>query len=138
LVLFQKQIFMKAIKIIYWVTTAIVALMMVYSAYAYLTQQALEQAFQHLGYPQYFRIELAIAKVIGAVLLLAPVGARIKEWTYAGFAFTFVSAAIAHNVSGDPAAARIMPVVFLVMLAASYITYNKVYKISYHSSSAAN
>lgn len=128
---------MKTTKIIYWATTAIVALMMVYSAYAYLTQQALEQAFQHLGYPQYFRIELAIAKVTGAVLLLAPVGARIKEWTYAGFAFTFISAAIAHNVSGDPAMASIMPAVFLALLAGSYITYNKIYKVSYHSGPAA-
>ncbi len=128
---------MKTTKITYWVTTAIVALMMVYSAYAYLTQQALELAFQHLGYPQYFRIELAIAKVIGAALLLAPVSARIKEWTYAGFAFTFISAAIAHNVSGDPVMASIMPAVFLVVLAGSYITYNKIYKVSYHNDAAA-
>jgi len=128
---------MKTTKIIYWVSTAIVALMMVYSAYAYLTQQALEQAFQHLGYPQYFRIELAIAKVIGAALLLAPVGARIKEWTYAGFAFTFISAAIAHTVSGDPAMASVMPVTFLTLLAASYLTYNRIYKVSGYSSPAA-
>ena len=50
---------MKAIKITYWVTTAIVALMMTYSAYAYLTQPAMLQAFHHLGYPGYFRMELA-------------------------------------------------------------------------------
>src|SRR5688572_27290226 len=45
----QKQI-MKAIKITYWVTTAIVSLMMAFSAYAYLTQDAMRQAFHHLGY----------------------------------------------------------------------------------------
>ena len=111
--------------------------MMVYSAYAYLTQQALEMAFQHLGYPQYFRVELAIAKLVGAALLLAPVGARIKEWTYAGFAFTFVSAAIAHNISGDPAMASVMPVIFLAVLVGSYVTYNKICKVSYYSDSVA-
>jgi hypothetical protein len=63
---------MKTLKITYWATTVIVALMMTYSAYAYLTQAALLQAFQHLGFPDYFRIELAVAKLIGAALLLIP------------------------------------------------------------------
>jgi DoxX-like family len=116
---------MKAIKITYWVTTVIVALMMVYSAYAYLTAPAMAQAFHHLGYPDYFRVELAIAKIIGAVILLAPINSLIKEWAYAGFAITFVSAFIAHTSSGDPVSVRSMPVIFLVLLAVSYITYHK-------------
>ncbi|NCD71078.1 DoxX family protein [Mucilaginibacter agri] len=116
---------MKSNKIIYWISTALVALMMLYSASAYLTQPAMKAAFQHLGYPDYFRIELAIGKIIGAILLLAPVAARVKEWTYAGFAITFISAAIAHTASGDPVANRIMPVVFLILLVVSYGAYHK-------------
>jgi uncharacterized membrane protein YphA (DoxX/SURF4 family) len=116
---------MKALKITYWTTTVIVALMMTYSAYAYLTQAAILQAFQHLGFPNYFRIELAVAKLIGAVLLLTPLTARIKEWAYAGFAFTFISAFIAHTASGDPMANRIMPIIFLAILTVSYITFHK-------------
>jgi hypothetical protein len=127
---------MKAIKITYWITTAIIGLMMTYSAYAYLTQEAVQQGFHHLGYPDYFRVELAVAKLIGVVLLLAPVaslggtliGARVKEWVYAGFVFTFISAFIAHSSSGDPAGYRAMPIVFLVLLTVSYITYHKSYK----------
>ncbi|KAA2238941.1 DoxX family protein [Chitinophaga agrisoli] len=113
---------MKGIKITYWVTTALVALMMVYSAYAYFSDPAVAQGFHHLGYPDYFRVQLAIAKLIGVVLLLAPVGPRFKEWTYAGFTFTFISATIAHSVSGDP---FFMPVIMLLFLAASYITLHK-------------
>ena len=116
---------MKALKITYWTTTVIVALMMTYSAYAYLTQAAILQAFQHLGFPNYFRIELAVAKLIGAVLLLIPLTARIKEWAYAGFAFTFISAFIAHTSSGDPMANRVMPIIFLAILIVSYITFHK-------------
>ena len=116
---------MKTIKITYWTATVIVSLMMVYSAYAYLTNPMIAQAFQHLGFPGYFRVELAIAKLIGAVLLLAPVSARIKEWTYAGFAFTFISAFIAHTASADPAANKMGPVIFLVLLVVSYFTYHK-------------
>ena len=42
---------MKAIEITYWITTSIVSLMMIYSSYAYLTQPAMQQAFQHLPAP---------------------------------------------------------------------------------------
>jgi len=116
---------MKAIKITYWVSTAILSLMMLYTAYAYLTQDAMVQAFRHLGYPDYFRIELAIGKVLGAILLIVPVSARIKEWVYAGFIITFISAFIAHTASGDPVNYRVMPVIFLVLLIASYVSYHK-------------
>ena len=54
------------------------------------------EAFTHLGFPDYFRVELAWAKLLGVVLLLAPVPARLKEWAYAGFAITLGSALIAH------------------------------------------
>lgn len=36
-------------KITYWVTTGIVAAMMAFSAYAYLTQPAMANAFKHLA-----------------------------------------------------------------------------------------
>jgi uncharacterized membrane protein YphA (DoxX/SURF4 family) len=116
---------MKAIKITYWVSTAIVALMMTFSGYAYLTNPTVQQGFQHLGYPDYFRVELAVAKFIGALLLLIPVAARVKEWTYAGFAIVFISAVIAHTASGDPVANRVMPAVFLGLMIVSYVMYHK-------------
>jgi uncharacterized membrane protein YphA (DoxX/SURF4 family) len=116
---------MKKIKITYWITTAIIALMMTYSGYAYLTQETAKQGFHHLGYPDYFREELAIGKLIGVVLLLAPVAARLKEWVYAGFTITFISAFIAHMASGDPVANKVMPVVFLALLFASYFYYHR-------------
>ena len=128
-----KIIIMKTLKIIYWTTTSIVALMMTYSAYAYLTQPAIEQGFQHLGFPGYFRIELAIAKFIGAVLLLVPVSAAIKEWVYAGFAITFISAFIAHTASGDSLSYSIMPLIFLAVLVTSYITFHKAHLAVYNN-----
>ncbi|HYC30562.1 MAG TPA: DoxX family protein [Chitinophagaceae bacterium] len=116
---------MKATKIVYWVSTGILAFMMSYSAYAYLSQPAMDQAFQHLGYPAYFRIELAIAKLIGVVLLVAPVGVRVKEWVYAGFGIVFISAFISHLASGDPASVAVMPLVFFVLLVVSYVMLHR-------------
>ena len=116
---------MKTNKIIYWTVTGIVSVMMLFSAYSYLTNPVMAQGFQHLGFSNNFRIELAIAKLIGAVVLLAPVGTRLKEWAYAGFGITFISAFIAHTTAGDPVSLRMMPVIFLVLLVVSYITYLK-------------
>lgn len=117
---------MKTTKIIYSITTGIIALMMAYSAITYLTQPAMAQTFQHLGFPAYFRIELAIAKLIGVTLLVAPVSRRLKELAYAGFALTFFSAFIAHTCSGDPMPYPVIPLVFLAILVGSYIGYHKI------------
>ena len=116
---------MKTTKITYWTTTAIVSLMMVFSAWQYIANPKMAEIFKHLGFPDYFRIELALAKLMGATLLLAPVAARVKEWTYAGFVIVFISAFVVHTASGDPVSNRIAPIIFLALLAASYIAYHK-------------
>lgn len=116
---------MKTNKIVYWVSTVILSLMMINSAVMYFSSPEVKQGFTHLGFPDYFRVELGVLKLIGAILLLAPVGRSVKEWTYSGFAITFLSAFIAHTASGDPVSARIMPLVFLFILAGSYITFHR-------------
>lgn len=116
---------MRTINIGYWFTTAVISFMMVFSAYLYLVDPGVAQGFQHLGFPPYFRIELAIAKMVGAALLLLPVPVRVKEWAYAGFAITFISAAVAHAASGDPVDVQIRPLVFLVLLVVSYVLLNR-------------
>lgn len=50
------------------------------------------EASTRLGFTNYFRVELAWATLLGAVLLHAPVPARLKEWAYAAFAITLGSA----------------------------------------------
>lgn len=117
---------MKKNKIIYWASTGIIGAMMLFSAYGYLTSEVMKAAFVHLGFPGYFRIELAIAKIIGAIVLLVPViPKRIKEFAYLGFALTFISAFIAHTSSGDPISVAMMPLIFSGILLASYIYNNK-------------
>jgi DoxX-like family len=113
---------MKKNKIIYWAATGIIALMMVFSAYSYLAKPEMTAAFKHLGFPDYFRVQLGIAKILGALILIIPViPVKIKEWAYAGFGITFISAAIAHFISGDPAAMVIMPLLLLGILATSNV-----------------
>src|SRR5580765_8708546 len=91
----------KARTIAYWTVTALFCLQMSFTAYAQLALPQLTQEFAHLGFPGYFRVELSWAKLIGVLLLLAPVPARLKEWAYAGFAINLASALIAHFSVGD-------------------------------------
>ena len=91
----------KGIVIGFWSVTALFCLQIGFTAYAQLYLPQVEAAFTHLGFPAYFRVELAWAKLLGVVLLLAPVPARLKEWAYAGFAINLVSAIIAHREVGD-------------------------------------
>ena len=96
----------RAATIIYWIFTALFCLQMSFTAYAQLRLPQVAQAFIHLGFSNsWFRMELSWAKLLGVVVLLAPVPARLKEWAYAGFAITLVSALIAHFSAGDPFAA---------------------------------
>jgi DoxX-like family len=91
----------KAIAIASWIATALLCLQMTYTAYAQLRMPVVAEAFTRLGFPAYFRVELAWAKLLGVALLLAPVPARLKEWAYAGFAITLASAVIAHLSIGE-------------------------------------
>jgi hypothetical protein len=91
----------KAQTIAYWIVTALFCLQLSFTAYAQLRLPQGAEAFTHLGFPAYFRVELSWAKVLGLILLLAPVSVRLKEWAYAGFAITLASALIAHFAVGD-------------------------------------
>jgi len=89
------------VKIVYWTITALFCLQMAFTAYAQLRLPHVAEAFTHLGFPGYFRVELSWAKFLGLVLIVAPVPSRLKEWAYAGFAITLSSALIAHISVGD-------------------------------------
>ena len=113
---------MKKNRIIYWITTGIMSAMMLFSAYSYFSNPQVAAGFALLGFPGYFRVELGIAKLLAAIVLIVPqIPLRVKEWAYAGLGITFISAAIAHSVHGDPAGMIITPIVMLAILAVSNI-----------------
>src|SRR5215472_16694425 len=87
--------------IVYWIVTVLFCAQLSFTAYAQFRFPEVAQMFTHLGFPAYFRVELSWAKLLGVVLLLAPVPARLKEWAYAGFAINLASAVIAHAAVCD-------------------------------------
>ena len=111
-------------KYLYWGSTGLVALLALASGALYFVQPPTE-TFAHLGFPDYFRIQLGIAKLVGGVALLVPLPRWLKEWTYAGFAIDFGSALIAHLAVGDPLTSAVTPMVALIILLTSYMSYHR-------------
>jgi hypothetical protein len=110
----------------FWISTAVFALQMGFTAWAQLRLPQVAQTFSHLGFPDYFRVELSWAKFAGLAVLLVPaVPARLKEWAYAGFAITLVSALIAHLAVGDGPEAWSWSVGTGVLWGASYFFWRR-------------
>jgi len=123
---------MKTDKIIFWISTSLISIMMLFAGFAYLTSPMAKSGFAHLGFPDYFRVELGIAKFLGAIALLLPwTPNKIKEFAYSGFTITFVSAFIAHLSSGDQLKEAMNPVIALVVILFSYIYYIRIKKASH-------
>lgn len=60
------------------------------------------EGLKSLGFPDFFRIELAVLKLIAAVVIVLPyTPIRIKEWAYAGVAIFLVTAIVAHVANQD-------------------------------------
>ncbi|MBZ4417939.1 DoxX family protein [Myxococcus sp. RHSTA-1-4] len=113
-------------KIAYWVVTGLVSLSMSASAIMYLMgAPPVVAAFQHLGYPDYFRMMLGIAKLLGVVALWAPVPRFLREWAYAGFVIDCIAAAVSHTAMGDPLMASLNPVIVLGLMLTSHQLWHR-------------
>jgi hypothetical protein len=65
-----------------------------------------------LGYPGYLATILGTAKILAAVVLLAPGLPRLKEWAYAGIAINMIGA-VASNVAMHQSVSNLIaPAVF--------------------------
>lgn len=118
----------KSVKITFWISTILVAIFVIPSAFM-VNAPTTHEMFSTLGVnADWFRWELEVAKTIAGVLLVIPmIKWRLKEWVYAGLAIDFVSAFIAITaVQGIAMGAPIL--LFIVVLAVSYLSYQKVSK----------
>jgi hypothetical protein len=107
---------MKNNKTIYRLITGVICAFMLFSAWYSGTHKI--EFTQRLGFPDYFRIELTAAKIIGVIVLLIPkVSDRVREWVYVGFSICLISAFIAKINSGYPVSGVVEPIsVFIIMM----------------------
>lgn len=123
-------------RLIYRIATGLVLLVMLFSIFNFVFNDHFpfpngpEGAFVHLGFPFYFKVELTVAKILGVLALLIPaVPLKVKEFAYAGFAITLVSASIAHFGRGDARDLSVIyvidPLIFFGLLVVSYVYFEK-------------
>ena len=101
----------RAKKIMYWVTTVLIATAFFVTGIGNLAPMAhIARDMSHLGYPPYFLHILGTWKILGAVAIVLPKAPRLKEWAYAGIIFDLTGAAFSRAASGDSVMMVIVPV----------------------------
>lgn len=113
----------KTIRTSYWIVTVIFALGTALTGIP--TEAGREVITTTLGYPAYLLNILLVAKVLGAIALLQPTFKTVKEWAYAGFAIDFIGAAISGMITTGDIAFIVMPLIFLLVMFASYYLWKK-------------
>lgn len=110
-------------KILYWVSTGLLSLLMLGSSTMYLIKTEMVQGiFLSLGYPPRIVIPLAVLKILGIVAIISNKNKTLKEWAYFGFLIDFSLALEAHLAVKD--GGHITATIALILLMVSY-TYNK-------------
>lgn len=116
---------MKTQKVIYWIATGLLTVMVLFSAGMYFFNHAeIVKAFTFLGFPTYIIYPLASLKILGLIVIVCNIGGNLKEWAYAGFFFNFVLAFFAHLMIGD--GEQFGALMALVLLLTSYFLGKKV------------
>jgi uncharacterized membrane protein YphA (DoxX/SURF4 family) len=108
-------------KIIYWISTAWLALGMISTGIVQLFKVKDEIEFIiSMGYPVYFLTILGAWKILGAIAVLIPRTPLLKEWAYAGFFFTMSGAIFSHIASGNPVKEIFPPLLLLLLTIISW------------------
>jgi hypothetical protein len=108
--------------IAYWLFTVLVAFELAAGAlWDLLRIEYVRVVLAHLGYPQYLLIILGVWRIPGALALLAPRFARLKEWAYAGAFFNYTGASASHLLAGDRAGLWVGPLIFSAFTLVSWI-----------------
>src|SRR6266851_1789567 len=112
---------MERLRISAWIATGIFGVLMTFSGILYIAgPTAIVENIHRLGYPDYFRTLLGIAKLLGVAALFAP-GARVlREWAYAGFTFDMSAAIASHLLSGVQVLHAAPAVLSLALVLTSY------------------
>ena len=114
------------IQLLYWLTTGLVATLLVLSAASYLFSSSAIDGLKDLGFPDYFRIQLAVLKCMAAIVLIIPyIPTAVKDWAYAGVGLFILTALIAHAVHKDPIWFNLVNLAWFAVLILSRYAYSR-------------
>src|SRR5579872_4050205 len=100
----------------YWLCTGVVSFELAAGGlWDLLRIEYVRAMLAHLGYPSYLLLILGVWRIPGALALLSPRFARVKEWAYAGTFFDFTGAAASHLFAGGRAGSWAVPLLLSVI-----------------------
>ncbi|MEM7298477.1 MAG: DoxX family protein [Bacteroidota bacterium] len=112
-------------KIIYWIATGLLSLMMLASAGMYFANtEGVTDIFLSLGYNARIVIPLAILKILGIAAIVSNLSKTLKEWAYFGFLLDFLLALEGHLSAGD--GQHTGAILALSLWAISYTYYRRI------------
>ncbi|WP_375560018.1 DoxX family protein [Bernardetia sp. OM2101] len=115
------------IKLIYWTSTTLLVLFLLWSAYTYLYSKATIEGVKELGFPDFFRVQLAVLKIVAVLIILIPqIPMQAKEWAYSGIGLFFLTAIVAHIAHKDPIIITLINGVLVILLIVSNIYLHKI------------
>ncbi|NNL80327.1 MAG: DoxX family protein [Flavobacteriaceae bacterium] len=118
---------MKRDRIIYYMATGLLTLLMGFSVYMYFfDHEAVKGMFSSFGYPTYIIYPYAVVKILGVIAIWQKSYKALKEWAYAGFFFAFILAFFAHYMIGD--GEQMGALIALTLLLVSYIFNKRIQK----------
>lgn len=104
----------------HWVSTGLLGLLLTASALSYLVHEGTIVGLAALGFPNFFRIQLAVLKLLATVVLVVPTfGRDAKQWAYAGVGLFLVTAIVAHTAHGDSPLLTVINLTFFGLLVVS-------------------
>ncbi|WP_245681413.1 DoxX family protein [Arcticibacter eurypsychrophilus] len=108
--------------ILYWVLTGFLAFGMLAQGFTQTLhlKSFVDLIVVQLGYPSYFLTIIGIWKILGAIAILIPGFALLKEWAYAGFFFVMSGALFSHLALRDPVRDILPSVLLLTVIVGSW------------------
>jgi len=105
--------------LVYWISTLAICVFLLISSYTYFFSENTINGLRELGFPDFFRIQLGVLKIIAVIVLVIPkIPNYVKEWAYAGVGMFLITALVAHIAHKD----TILIIFFLLLLFALLIT----------------
>lgn len=118
-------------KLIYWISTVLLSLILLFSAGSHLFSHSnLVITYESLGYPTYLIYPLAFAKILAVAAIVSNKVKFLKRLAYAGVFFNLLLAFVAHVAEND--GAGILALLGLLLVVISW-AFDKLLKPKHRS-----
>lgn len=118
---------MKKIKIIYWIATALIIVMIGLGSFADIFMiDAMRESIQHQGFPVHFLLFFGIVKLLAVTVIVLPALKKFKFAAYVGLFWYFLGAVYSHFSVEDTFQEAMGAIIALILVLVSYFAWTKI------------